>query len=64
MHGTDAVVEEILDWRPYDYVTDRTVLDTPTGPIKLLHTVEFEPTGAGTTIHSGTRRRGRSGRRS
>jgi hypothetical protein len=51
MHGKDAVVEEILDWRPYDYVTDRTVLDTPTGPIKLLHTVEFEPAAAGTTIH-------------
>jgi hypothetical protein len=51
MHGKDAVVEEILDWRPYDYVTDRTVLDTPTGPIKLLHTVEFEPTTTGTTIH-------------
>ena len=51
MHGNDAVVEEILDWRPYDYVTDRTVLDAPGGPIKLLHTVEFEPTGAGTTIH-------------
>ena len=51
MHGKDAVVEEILDWRPYDYVTDRTVLETPTGPMKLLHTVEFEPTTAGTTIH-------------
>jgi len=50
-HGKDAVVEEILDWRPYDYVTDRTVLDTPTGPIKVLHTIEFEPTTAGTTIH-------------
>jgi uncharacterized protein YndB with AHSA1/START domain/class 3 adenylate cyclase len=51
MHGKDAVVEEILDWRPYDYVTDRTVLETPSGPIKLLHTVEFEPGAAGTTIH-------------
>jgi hypothetical protein len=51
MHGKDAVVEEILDWRPYDYVTDRTVLESPTGPIKLLHTVEFEPTPKGTTIH-------------
>src|SRR3954449_12720159 len=51
MHGKDAVVEEILDWRPFDYVTDRTVLETPTGPIKLLHTVEFEPTTQGTTIH-------------
>ncbi len=51
MHGKDAVVEEILDWRPYDYVTDRTILDTPSGPIKLLHTVEFEPRPDGTTIH-------------
>ena len=38
MHGKDAVIEEILDWRPYDYVTDRTVLATPAGPLKLLHT--------------------------
>jgi uncharacterized protein YndB with AHSA1/START domain len=51
MHGKDAVIEEILDWRPYDYVTDRTILDTPSGPVKLLHTVEFEPGTAGTTIH-------------
>ena len=51
MHGKDAVVEEILDWRPYDYVTDRTVLDTPSGPIKVLHTIEFEPVTTGTLIH-------------
>jgi hypothetical protein len=51
MHGKDAVVEEILDWRPYDYVTDRTVLDAPSGPVKVLHTIEFEPTTAGTTVH-------------
>jgi class 3 adenylate cyclase len=51
MHGKDAVIEEILDWRPFDYVTDRTVLETPSGPVKLLHTVELEPGPAGTTIH-------------
>ncbi len=51
MHGKDAVVEEILDWRPYDYVTDRTILDTPSGPVKVLHTIEFEPGPTGTTIH-------------
>ena len=51
MHGKDAVIEEILDWRPYDYVTDRTILDATGGPVKLLHTVELEPTGDGTTIH-------------
>jgi Protein of unknown function (DUF2652)/Polyketide cyclase / dehydrase and lipid transport len=50
-HGKDAVIEEILDWRPYDYVTDRTILETPSGPVKLLHTIELEPTPIGTTIH-------------
>lgn len=51
LHGADAVVEEILDWRPYDYVTDRTIVETPAGPVKLLHTVEFEPVTGGTVIH-------------
>lgn len=51
MHGKDAVIEEILDWRPYDYVTDRTVLATPSGPVRALHTVELEPTTTGTVIH-------------
>ena len=51
MHGPDAVVEEILDWRPYDYVTDRTIVETPAGLLKLLHTIEFEPTTSGTVIH-------------
>jgi len=51
MHGKDAVVEEILDWRPYDYVTDLTILDTPAGPLKLPHTIEFEPVATGTVIH-------------
>jgi hypothetical protein len=51
MHGRDAVVEEILDWRPYDYVTDRTVIETPNGALKFTHTIEFEPTSDGTAIH-------------
>jgi Protein of unknown function (DUF2652)/Polyketide cyclase / dehydrase and lipid transport len=51
MHGKDAVIEEILDWRPYDYVTDRTILATPTGPVKVLHTIELEPVTSGTIIH-------------
>jgi hypothetical protein len=50
MHGKDAVIEEILDWRPYDYVTDRTILATPHGPLRVLHTIELEPTTTGTTI--------------
>jgi hypothetical protein len=51
MHGKDAVIEEILDWRPYDYVTDRTILVSPSGPVKVLHTIELEPVAAGTIIH-------------
>ncbi len=51
MHGEDAVIEEILDWRPYDYVTDRTILETPGGPVRVLHTIELEPGTEGTTVH-------------
>jgi hypothetical protein len=51
MHGKDAVIEEILDWRPYDYVTDRTTIDTPAGALKLLHTIELEPIPGGTVVH-------------
>ena len=63
MHGADAVIEEILDWRPYDYVTDRTILDTPSGPVKVLHTIELEPVSSEPSSISGSRRRRRSGRR-
>ncbi len=51
MHGTEAVVEEILDWRPYDYWSNRSTINTPGGPIRMLSTVELEPTASGTTIH-------------
>jgi uncharacterized protein YndB with AHSA1/START domain len=51
-HGTEGgVLEEILDWRPYDYMSDRGTHDTPSGPIRMLETIEFEPTAAGTMIH-------------
>jgi hypothetical protein len=63
MHGKDAVIEEILDWRPYDYVTDRTILDTPGGPVKVLHTVEFEPTRRAPRSTSGSVRRRPDGRK-
>ena len=51
MHGSEAVIEEILDWRPYDYWTNRSTINTPAGPMKILATVELEPTTSGTTIH-------------
>jgi hypothetical protein len=51
MHGKDAVIEEMLDWRPYDYLTQRTTLSTPFGPTKIVSTTELEPTADGTIVH-------------
>jgi hypothetical protein len=51
MHGKDAILEEILDWRPYDYLSIRTIVNTPGGTVKMLETIELEPATAGTTIH-------------
>ena len=51
MHGADAIIEEILDWRPYDYWSNRTTINTPEGPMRMLNTVELEPTATGTTVH-------------
>ncbi len=50
MHGKEAVVEEILDWRPFDYLTQRNTLPTPAGPVKFLSTIDFEPTTDGTVV--------------
>ena len=47
MHGADAVVEEILDWRPFDYFTDRSTLP---GGIVFTATNEFIPTATGTIM--------------
>ena len=50
MHGKDAIVEEVLDWRPFDYYTDRSTMQTPGGPVHFLSTVELEPTASGTHV--------------
>jgi uncharacterized protein YndB with AHSA1/START domain len=51
-HGAaGGVLEEILDWRPYDYLTDRGTHTTPFGPVRMLETIEFEPIATGTTVH-------------
>ena len=42
VHGKDAVVEEILDWRPYDYVTLNSLLPIPGAP-KLKSQQVLEP---------------------
>jgi hypothetical protein len=51
MHGKDAIVEEILDWRPFDYFTLRSTMPTPAGTVRFLTTFELEPTADGTVIH-------------
>lgn len=42
MHGDHAIIEEILDWRPFDYVTLSTLLPAPQAP-KILMTYAFLP---------------------
>lgn len=51
MHGQDVIVEQILDWRPFDYVTIRSTMDTPGGPVTFNNTLELEPTPDGTIVH-------------
>jgi Protein of unknown function (DUF2652)/Polyketide cyclase / dehydrase and lipid transport len=51
MHGGGASIEEILDWRPYDYFTFRNTIPTPMGSVRVVVTTEFEPTPSGTIIH-------------
>jgi uncharacterized protein YndB with AHSA1/START domain len=36
MHGAHAIVEELLDWRPYDYVTFTTLVPVPDAPKVLM----------------------------
>ena len=46
VHGKEAVMEQVLDWRPFDTTTVQT--GTPAGP--LLTTYVFEPNGSGTHV--------------
>ena len=51
MHGADEILEQILDWRPFDYVTLRSTMQTPGGPVTFMNTLELEPTPDGTIVH-------------
>ena len=49
VHGKDVVLEEILDWRPFDYYT--TEVKPPTRLLKpIWMTFEFEDTPDGTRV--------------
>jgi uncharacterized protein YndB with AHSA1/START domain len=50
MHGKAAIVEEVLDWRPFDYFTVSTLLPVPGAPkITLTHAFQ-DLKGGGTHI--------------
>ena len=51
MHGKNASIEELLDWRPYDYYTLRNTVPMPIGSVSFLLTNELEPTLDGTILH-------------
>ncbi|MEO5941154.1 MAG: hypothetical protein ABIZ72_09180, partial [Candidatus Limnocylindrales bacterium] len=48
IHGKDVIIEEVLDWQPYDHVSYRTLLPIPNVP-KLVNTFLFEEVDDGRT---------------
>jgi uncharacterized protein YndB with AHSA1/START domain len=48
MHGAHAIIEEILDWRPFDYLTLSTLVPVPKAP-KIIMTYAFQPASSGGT---------------
>jgi uncharacterized protein YndB with AHSA1/START domain len=49
MHGPHAIIEEVIDWRPFDYLTLTTLLPIPDAP-KVLMTYAFSESAGGTHI--------------
>lgn len=49
IHGRDAIIEEVVDWRPFDYLTIRFQVPVPGAP-KLLMTEVFEAVEGGTRV--------------
>ena len=46
MHGKDAIIEELLDWRPFDYFTMSTLLPIPGAPkMVMTRAVQDRPNG-------------------
>lgn len=51
MHGAEAMIEQILDWRPFDYFTETASVPPTMGGFKFTCTYELEPTATGTIMH-------------
>lgn len=49
MHGAAAIIEEILDWRPFDSITLTTLVPMPDAP-KILMSYAFVEKGDGTHV--------------
>ena len=46
MHGKDAIIEEMLDWRPFDYFTLSALLPIPGAPkVVMTRAVQERPDG-------------------
>jgi uncharacterized protein YndB with AHSA1/START domain len=52
MHGAHTIIEEVIDWRPFDYLTLTTLLPMPGAP-KVLMTYAFSEI-AGSASAGGT----------
>ena len=47
MHGKDAVIEDVLDWRPFDYFTLDILVPVPGAPkIAVTYALQDRPDGA------------------
>jgi uncharacterized protein YndB with AHSA1/START domain len=49
MHGKDAIIEDVLDWRPFDYVTMSALVPMPGAP-KVIVTYAFAEQPGGTRL--------------
>ena len=50
MHGDHAIIEEVIDWRPFDYLTLTKLLPMPGAPKVLLTYAFLESAGGGTHV--------------
>jgi uncharacterized protein YndB with AHSA1/START domain len=50
MHGKDAIIEEVLDWRPHEYFTSRFQMPMPGAPKFLMCDVFTELPGGRTRV--------------
>jgi len=53
MHGAHTIIEEVIDWRPFDYLTLTTLLPMPGAP-KVLMTYAFSDTAGSAGAGGGT----------